>query len=59
VAEFVEMHLTFGVFGEAVLGALHPHSTLVRRLVRNPEAQHAARTLHLERKKQFAELQRK
>ena len=36
---------------------LHPHGTLVRRLVRymqNPEARHAAHTLHLEGKKRVS-----
>ena len=61
VPEFARKFGTCGVFGEDGLEALHPHDTLVRRLVRqmrNPEARHAAHTLHLEGKRSTPELDR-
>ena len=53
VPEFARLFRECCVLGEDGVEALHPHGTLVRRLVRqmrNPEATHAAHTLHLEGK---------
>ena len=50
-AAAARMYGNCGVFGGDGVGALHPHGTLVRRLVRkmgNPRARHAAHTRHLE-----------
>ena len=61
VPEFARKFGTCGVFGEDGLEALHPHGKLVRRLVRqmqNPEARHAAHTLHLKGKRSTPELDR-
>ena len=61
VPEFARKSEAAGVFGKDGLEATHPHDTLVRRLVRqmrNPEARHAARTLHPEGKRYTLELDR-
>ena len=62
VPEIARRYGNCGVFGEDGVGAIHPHATPVRRLVRqirNPEARHAAHTRHLEGKRKTPELDRK